>query len=66
MSKLLARQTNKDGSSTLAWKEEKKVCIITGFNPFVYRILLVSKDELVSTLNKIMEKGVDYEGEKRR
>lgn len=63
MPKLIIRQQNRDNSMALVYKHPEsktEVIVLIGYNPWVNRILEVSKDNLVSTLRRIQKEGIEY------
>jgi len=64
MPKLIIRQQNRDKSMALVYKHPEtktEVIVLIGYSPWVDRMLEVSKDNLVSTLRRIQNEGVEYD-----
>lgn len=63
--RLLTKQTNIDGSITLAYKIDGEVIVFTGVSPFVKYVIRCKKDNLVSILRKINKEGLKHGGTKK-
>jgi len=57
MVKLLTKQVNNDGTTTIVYSIEKnKVTLVTGHSPRVDSVKVVTKDKMIDELRKLMNK----------
>ena len=56
MPKLLRKQLNNNGSTTLVYRSEKSIVLLTGRSPWIKDIKVVTKDKMIDQLRILRDR----------